>query len=155
MRLYEVSQSRKLPLIEITPIKRRSTTLASHLRLVISGVLIVLGVFAASAPVSAGETRLVTPTFIADSGEEAWCQILNLGKKDITVTLDLSFFDGALIQSSGAKTVARGTTVVLVRSGDGTRLYCSFTGKFSKKDVRAAGEVYKLNGGSALVVRAE
>jgi hypothetical protein len=83
-----------------------------------------------------------TPAFIADDGESAVCQLLNVGKKPVEVQIQIRYGNGNVASESDVLTVAPGNQVS--RSVEGTnssRFYCAFVGKLKPKTVRVAGEV--------------
>jgi hypothetical protein len=83
-----------------------------------------------------------TPAFIADDGESAVCQLLNVGKKPVEVQIQIRYGNGNVASESDLLTVAPGNQVShSVEGTNSSRFYCAFVGKLKPKTVRVAGEV--------------
>ena len=95
-----------------------------------------------------------TSAFIADDGETALCQILNVGKKPIEVQIQIRYNNGTLASESGPVVVEPGTYRSHTFEGtNSSRFYCAFLGKLKPKTVRVAGEVLiSATGGQTKVV---
>jgi len=104
---------------------------------------------------SALAVEMFTPSFIADNGETAVCQILNKGKKSITVNIQIRYNNGNVAQDSGQlEVLPHGLRLALIDGTNSSRFHCVFSGKFSPKNVRAAGEV-EVGGQTKLVIPAQ
>lgn len=98
---------------------------------------------------------MFSPSFIADDGETAVCHILNKGSKPITLNIQVRFNNGNIGEDTGQLLVPPHEVRVATLAGtNSSRLHCAFVGKFSPKNVRAAGEV-EVGGQTKLVVTAQ
>ena len=106
---------------------------------------------------SALAVEMFTPSFIADNGEMAVCSILNKGKKSITLNIQIRYNNGNVGQDSGQLEVLPHQVRLATRAGtNSSRVHCAFSGKFSPKNVRAAGEVeVGVNGQTKFVIPAQ
>lgn len=101
---------------------------------------------------SASATEIFSPSFIADDGETAVCQILNKGSKFIAVQIQIRFNNGDVGQASGLLIILPHNLKLISLAGtNSSRVHCAFIGKFSPKNVRAAGEV-EVGGQTKLVI---
>jgi hypothetical protein len=115
-----------------------------------------LALVLASAALWNGPARAdaFTPAFIADDGESAVCQLLNVGKKPVEVQIQIRYGNGTVASESDLLTAAPGNYVShLVEGTNSSRFYCAFVGKLKPKTVRVAGEVLiSATGGQTKVV---
>ena len=110
----------------------------------------LLALLAALAAAPAG-ADMYTPSFIADDGETAVCQILNTGSKPVDVVIQIRFNNG-VVAAGYSDTVPPGSVFLATVAGtNSSRLHCAFLGKVSAKSARAAGEV-SVGGQTKLVV---
>jgi hypothetical protein len=80
--------------------------------------------------------------FIADDGESAVCQLLNVGKKPVEVQIQIRYGNGVVASESDLLTAEPGNRVShLVEGTNSSRFYCAFVGKLKPKSLRVAGEV--------------
>jgi hypothetical protein len=99
---------------------------------------------AAAAVLTAVPARadMFTPSFIANDGERAVCSLLNVGKKDLEVLIEIRFNNGQPAGGSTAFTIPPGEVRTVSYDGtNGSRFHCAFVGKVTPKKVRAGGEV--------------
>ena len=112
-------------------------------------VLPVLALFLATA--ASADTTLSTSSFVASATQDVWCNVTNLGTKPVTVTMEHVNIDGMVLMTGTLEIVPQGSDST---SMDGAGLVrCRFTGKFSRKSVRAVA--FLLDGGTVLSVPAE
>lgn len=79
------------------------------------------------------------------------CLITNLDTKEITVKMEIVFYDGSVLVAEDRVVPAGGASDIFGSVASG---YCRFSGKFSKNKVRANLTRYS-SGASALVVPAQ
>ncbi|HTO55455.1 MAG TPA: hypothetical protein VMR50_18875 [Myxococcota bacterium] len=93
-------------------------------------------VLALAVAAAARATTLVTAPMPIGAQE---CWLLNLGKKPITVTFQIASNDGVDAEDPN-EVIAPGQSLEIGAS-DGRVSWCTFSGSFSKKNVRAVGTV--------------
>lgn len=103
-------------------------------------------VLAAAAPARAA--TLSTSSFLVSSTQTTWCNLTNLGKKPVTVTMDHVDIDGNVVNTFTLEILPEASDSAPF-GGFGGLLRCRFTGKFSGKSVRAVALV--LNGGETVL----
>ena len=88
-------------------------------------------------------TTLSTSSFLVTAAQNTWCNLTNLGKKPVTVTIDHVDLDSNVL-STFTLEIQPESSDTATFGGFGGLVRCRFSGKFSPKTVRAAALV--LNG---------
>ncbi len=99
-------------------------------------------------------TTLTTLLFAGPPGDNIYCTATNVGKKPITLTIEILTGSGIADVSTGPQAIMPGQSRFTLEQGDYAYKYCRFSGKFAKKDVRAAGNRV-IASGTGLIVSAE
>lgn len=97
-------------------------------------------------------TTLSTSSFLVSSTQTTWCNLTNLGKKPVTVTMDHVDLDSNVLNTFSIEIQPESSDTAAF-SNFGGLIRCRFSGKFSPKTVRAVGLV--LDGGTVLSVPAQ
>ena len=88
---------------------------------------------------------MFTPAFIANSGERVACSLLNVGKKDLEVSIQIRLDDGQQTGGSTGFTIPPGEVRTASYDGtDGSRYHCAFVGRVTAKKVRAGGALVDI-----------
>ena len=116
--------------------------------------LLVLALGGAALWNAPAKADAFTPAFIADDGESAVCQLLNVGKKAVQVQIEIRYGNGVVASESDLLTAEPGNRVShSIEGTNSSRVYCAFVGKLKPKTVRVAGEVLiNADGGQTKLV---
>jgi hypothetical protein len=114
----------------------------------------LLALLSGLVPAAPAGADLYTPSFIADDGETAVCQLLNLGSKPVEVEIQIRFNNGVVADGELFTVPPQELRLVTTDGTNSSRLHCAFLGKVSAKSARAAGEV-SVGGQTKLVVPAQ
>ncbi len=99
---------------------------------------LIIGSMALAFPQLAGATTLYTPPFSTNNG--GVCSLVNVGKKPLSVTIDVVNGVGGGVVNTATTTAAPGQSVqdAPTVNFDSTEGYCRFTFDGGKHSVRAA-----------------
>jgi hypothetical protein len=95
-------------------------------------------VLAAAAPARAA--TLSTSSFLVSNTQSTWCNLTNLGKKPVSVTMDHIDLDANVLNTFTIEIQPESSDTAAF-SGFGGLIRCRFSGKFSPKTVRAVALV--------------
>jgi hypothetical protein len=103
--------------------------------------VLVAAVMLSAAASARAETVMATPIFFVPL-TGATCDATNIGKKPVTVTIEIVNLAGAEVVGSTQSPDAGETAVQgYVPPSSGFYGYCRVSGKFSKNGLRVAGEI--------------
>lgn len=105
-----------------------------------------------ASPAFATTTVNTSMVFVNTTGQLAGCEVVNVGKKPLSITVSITAFDGTILYSPGAQMVLPGQGgYAFVTLSTERHFYCSFLFSGSAKDIRGSLEVLDSTTGNPLV----